>query len=265
MQSACVSGHARQLRIVHGSHLNLRRWNAAAAGSVRDYNAALPALQHLSLEFDLDQHRDGDATTLASIIASALSLESLRVSFETFSFVDRCAVIHLPQLMCGTTRWEHLRRLSLQAVVTTEGYLRDFLERHAATLRSLELSNIKLEAVFIAGQNRHGSWIRFIRFLSETLFLEHIRFNGFFSNMWDEAWLSRDAGYEWRELRSSKAPVPYPADCLKYSIENFVTHDGLKPFTLRTNRDDEGLSPHNLPWVFAEDRSWKFEHHLLNV
>ncbi|KAF4637120.1 hypothetical protein G7Y89_g979 [Cudoniella acicularis] len=50
-----------------------------------DCYEALPALRHLSLEFDLTQHSDRDATTLAHIIAGATCLESLCLSFEEFS------------------------------------------------------------------------------------------------------------------------------------------------------------------------------------
>lgn len=262
VQSACVAGHARRLRTVRGSHLDLKRWNAAAAASLRDCSDAWPALQHLSLEFHLAQHGAGDAATVGSIIANAPSLESLRISFDAFSWDNPRAVIHFPQIIYGTTRWEHLRRLSLQAVVTTEGCLENMLAKHDATLRSLELSEINFEVETIGGQTQHGSWIRFISFLSETLSLEHVRFDGCFSNMYDEAWVSREADEQWQP-GSSIAPVPYPADCLRFRIERFVTHDEVSPFAPKTSTDNRGWSEYNLPWVFTQDRSWRFEGRLL--
>ncbi|KAK9321775.1 hypothetical protein V1517DRAFT_159991 [Lipomyces orientalis] len=258
LQSACLSGHAQQLRTVQGSRLDLERWNAAAAESLSDCYEALPNLEQLSLEFDFAQRSDGDAAMLARIIARVLGLESLRLSFDEFSWDHPHAVIHLPQVIDETIRWEYLRRLSLQAVATTEGCLRSLLQRHARSLRSLELSNIKFEDAAIPNQDRRGSWIQFIHFLRQTLSLEHVRFNGCFSNSWNEAWITRDADDE-RLFDLSGVSAPYPDDCLKYRIERFVTHGGVSPFTARTVKDYENMFPYyNLPWTFDEDRSWSF-------
>jgi hypothetical protein len=263
LQSACLSGHAQQLRMVEGSHLDLKRWSTAAAASLNDCSEALPALRHLSLEFDLALHHDGDAITLARIIERATRLESLRLSFEEFSWDDPRAVIHLPQILPQTIQWKHLRRLSLQAVVTTEGCLRDLLQRHALSLRSLELSNINIEAAAASNKDERGSWIHFIHFLSEILSLERIRFNGCFSNLWNEGWVTRDAE-EKRWLGSTQGFTPYPDDCLKYRIERFITHGGVSPFAARNGRRGDGLYDyHNLPWIFKEDDSWMFESRLV--
>jgi hypothetical protein len=145
VQSACVAGHARRLRTVRGSHLDLKRWNAAAAASLGDCIDAWPTLQHLSLEFVRDQHGARDASTVSGIIASAPSLRSLRISFGTFSSDEPHAVLHVPQVIYPTARWEHLGRLSLQAVVTTQRCLQGLLLRHAVTLDSLELFEINFE------------------------------------------------------------------------------------------------------------------------
>lgn len=263
LQSACLSGHAQQLRAVQGSHLDLKRWSAAAAAPLSDCYEALPALRHLSLEFDLAQHSDGDSTTLARVILGATCLESLRLSFEEFSWDDPCAVIHLPQILPPTIQWDHLRRLSLQAVVTTEACLQGLLERHAPSLRSLELSNINLEAAAAPNQDKHGSWIHIIHFLSEILSLEQVRFNGCFSNSWDEGWITRDAEKK-RRFGGPPGLIPYPDDCLKYRIERFITHGGVSPFAARKGRGADRLYDYcNLPWIFEEDDSWMFEPRLL--
>lgn len=225
-QTACLSGHAHRLRTLRGSNLDLRRWNTAAGKSLKDCDKALPGLEHISLEFDLAQHGYGDTTTLAGIIAGASSLKALRVSFDSFSYDDPSAVIHLPQLIYGAIRWDHLRRLSLQAVVTTEKDLESLLARHKETLRSLELSNINFEAV-ASGIYRHGSWIRFIHFLSETLSLEHVRFNGCFSNRQDEGWVTRDVDDEQRP-GSSTVPKPYTTKCLKNASSGLSRTVGIR-------------------------------------
>lgn len=256
VQSACVAGHARRLRTVRGSHLSLKRWNAAAL--LGDCIDVWAALQHLSLEFTHDQRVAEDMTTLGSIIASAPSLRSLRISFDTLSVAVLHAVVHLPQVIYPTVRWEHLERLSLQAVVTSEICLRRLLESHARTLRSLELSEITFEPGLLKKRTVRGSWVNFIHFLSATLTLEHVRFDGCFSNQWDEGWVSRDPEDE-RWPGSANPAVPYPADCLKFRIERFITHEGDSPFSPNTYTDDGWSGDYNLPWVFAEDQSWRFE------
>ncbi|KAH8595330.1 hypothetical protein B0O99DRAFT_511971 [Bisporella sp. PMI_857] len=266
LQSAYLSGHAQQLKSIRGSHLDLERWNAAAK-SFRDCYRALPALHYLSLEFGFSQHGDGETIQLADMIAHASSLTSLRLSFDNFSWDDPSAIIHLPQVINDGLQWKHLRSLSLQAVATTEGFLRNLLLRHSESLRSLELSNINLNVAAIPDQYGRGSWIHFIQFLNETMSLEHIRFDGCFSNLWDEGWVSRDADWE-RAFGVVCAPAQYSKDCLKYRIERFIIHTGPCPFAARmgkvdTESYDAAYDYHGLPWVFEEDNSWRFEHRLI--
>lgn len=91
--------------------------------------------------------------------------------------------------------------------------------------------------------------------------LEHIKFDSCFANYWDEGWITRDA--DWREqLDNPEAiivPKQYPADCLKYRIERFITHSGPYPFTVpagsRYDDDDED------EW-FEGDESFKSEPRL---
>lgn len=261
-QSACLAGHAQKLRTVQGSHLHLTRWNATAAESLQDCSEALSTLQQLSLEFELDQRSEGDATTLASIMARVPSLQFLRLSFDQFSWDNPSAVIRLPQVIGPTIQWKHLRSLSLQAITATEGCLRSLLLRHGSSLRSLELSNMELGDADIPGQTRRGSWIHLIHFLSEMLSLEYVRFDGCFSNSWDEGWVTRDAEEERRF--GATHHIPYADDCLKYRIESYITHGGVSPFTARIGKKNyEDYFSHGLPWSFSEDDSWMFEHRLI--
>jgi len=55
-------------------------------------------------------------------------------------------------------------------------------------MRALELSNMCLTQDDNPNQNQQGSWVQIIHFLSEMLYLEHIKFDGWFTNWWDEAW-----------------------------------------------------------------------------
>ncbi|KID81938.1 hypothetical protein MGU_10747 [Metarhizium guizhouense ARSEF 977] len=263
LQSACFAGHAHQLRSVRGSHLDLRRWNSTATLFIDCYRA-LPVLHHLSLEFELAKHDGGETTQLADMISHASSLTSLRLSFDDFSFDDPHDGIHLSEFINNEIHWEHLRSLSLQAVVTSEGCLRGLLRRHSQSLRFLELSNIKFKKpAFPLDGFERGSWILFIQFLSEHMSLDDIKFDGCFSNQWNEGWVTHDADRE-RDFGLESVPAQYPHDCLKYRIERYITHNGSCPFIEQTGEvNGEFYHYHNLPWVFGEDESWRFDYRLI--
>jgi hypothetical protein len=121
------------------------------------------------------------------------------------------------------------------------------------------------EAAAIPDQYGRGSWIHFIQFLNEVMSLERVRFDGCFSNKWDEGWVTHDADWE-RDFGIVRVPKQYSADCLKFRIEHFITHTGPCPFTPQTAEDDEDsedYDEHGLPWVFEEDDSWEFERRLI--
>lgn len=117
----------------------------------------MPTLQHLSLEFELQQHCEEDATTLAIIMAQAPALRSLCLLFDEFSWDDPFAIICLLYIIDHTIQWAHLQHLSLQAIAATKEGLRTVLLRHGALLRSLELSNMKFGDADILGQTQRGS------------------------------------------------------------------------------------------------------------
>ena len=72
LQSACESGHYERLESIHGSRIDLKRWNDIAA--TVDCHGTLPALRDLSLEFDLAPRHEGETKELSDWIASASSL-----------------------------------------------------------------------------------------------------------------------------------------------------------------------------------------------
>lgn len=265
LQSAYLSGRGKTLCSVQGSDLDLERWNTIATSS-RRYYKALPALRHLCLEFELVLDDDVQTTSLADMVANLPSLLSLRLSFDYLSFENPYASINLSQIVDSTLTWQYLSKLSLQAVVTTEEFIRDLLSRHANTLRSLELSNIRFKVTTASRKReKQGYWVRFILFLGQDMSLTHIKFNGAFSNSWDEGWTTSDAD-DRRHHRQVGIPTEWPTDCLKYRIERYITKGAECPFRPRTENDSgdcwDGPS-YRLPWVFQEDDSWTFEPRLI--
>ncbi|KID93708.1 hypothetical protein MAJ_10328, partial [Metarhizium majus ARSEF 297] len=264
LQSACLSGHAEQLTHVRASNVDLRRWNYTAASFVNCYKS-LSSLQNLSLEFAFAQHYDDEVAHLASMIAHATSLTSVSLSFDSFSYDDRLAVIHLPQVIGDAVYLKHLRSPSLQALVTPEAHLRSVLKRHCETLRSLELSRMELEKNAVEDEHGRGSWVLFIGFLNREMSLDHIKFDGTFSNSWNEGWIGRSDSNS-TESAFDESRSQYSDDCLLYRIERFVTGGSAypNPFTTRSLEDDNDyFYGHNLPWKFEMDVSWYFEGRLV--
>ena len=72
MQSACVSGHAHQLRTVRGSHLDLNYWNA---GDAKEENDALDArLPPDESRRGIGCRTDGEATDCEETSASSRTI-----------------------------------------------------------------------------------------------------------------------------------------------------------------------------------------------
>lgn len=255
LQAACVSAPDRQLREIRGSQLDLIFWEHMGS-RVFNFWGSLTALKRISLEFSpaFQPYEREKPTHLANMINRAVSLESLQLRFGGIRTPMIHSLFFLPQVFDDKMCWESLRRLSLQAVVSTEEYLRSLLQRHAKSLRFLELSDIKFEKATQTGE--YGSWIQFIIFLNHVMLLEYVRFEGSFSNAWNEWWIVGDAGSYAGEDRR----LHYPDDCLKFQIERFIIHDGPCPFIpkkLATNKESD--NDHGLPWDFKPDLSWKLE------
>jgi len=262
---SCQSGYALQLSELSMSGVPLNFWDHEVA-SYLDHYKSFPALKALSLEFSYSHAVDNRTSTLFGMISRSPSIQSLRLSFTQLDVKNSRLNVQIPTVINKARYWEHLRELSLQAVMTTEDYLRDILSKHANTLRSLELSNIDFANP--SGENSpQGSWINFFEFLNQSMALEHARFEGTFSNGYDEAWSSfshPDDSLETVDLPHNYKRDPqlrHPPDCLKYRIERFVTREGPFPFVRIVNFDQD--NDHVGIWEVNSDASWAFEHTLL--
>lgn len=259
LQAAALS--EKPLRRICGSEFDWTTWIAFA--NEFESRDIFRSIHQLDIVFNTAPAivSNEEAATIAGMISRSHDLRSFRLSFGHLPKPDRRLQprIYLEQILNDNDKWENLRSLSLQAFGTAEIFLRGWLKRHASSLRSLELSNMKFKETFTSGIEEYSSWIQFILFLGQSLSLEHVRFNGTFDTGGIETWVIRD----YRDVRFSwnmPAPKPYPEDCLRYRIERFITSDCACPFTACDI--DEGSVP-GLPWTWDEDRSWAWEGRLL--
>ncbi|KID81470.1 F-box domain, Skp2-like protein [Metarhizium guizhouense ARSEF 977] len=264
LESACLSGHAHKLTNIRGSNIDLNRWNDTAASFTTFYEN-LPSLQDLSLEFQFAGHFDGETEHFATLIACASSLRFLRLSFDCFFGDETRGVVYLPQVITDDVFLQNLRRLSLEALVTSEAHLRGVLRQHRRTLRSLELSTIIFKRNACPDEYGSGSWVLFIEFLNREMDLDHVEFDGSFSNSWNEGWVvTRDVDHDIKNSSFDEIPPRSSDDRLLDRIKRLITggNTHANPFTARSP-DDHYSYGHNLPWAIKSDKSWYFEERLL--
>lgn len=205
------------------------------ASALSGHFHSLSSLRQLSLEFKFENYLPDSTCGLSKFLTYLPALQSLRLSFDHLSPYE--AIPANLEIILGRLRpWRSLRNLSLQAVHTSDKYLRELLTSHTNTLRWLEFTQLTLFQPDNEGisddedgeePKRGSSFIDLFRFLRATMSLEHARFHGQFLNGWDEAWTSPEPDPE----------VDYPYDCLKYRIERFITKG--EPFPFRELSDDD--------------------------
>lgn len=106
---------------------------------------AVRHVQHLIFAMS-NRDREGRQENLAQLIAGAPDLKTMELCFGRcgdYIFEGSERVINLNELLKYRVYWPNLQRLVLQAFKTTENVFKMFLKRHAASLRSLELSHMR--------------------------------------------------------------------------------------------------------------------------
>ncbi|KAF4626732.1 hypothetical protein G7Y89_g11425 [Cudoniella acicularis] len=255
LRMACLSGHRYHLSSVEGRHLDMENWNALGF-EYEDTYTNLPALRKLSFHFHRNDWISRDDTkVLADFLAHSSRLQSLRLSFDNYKIRMGPPTFRL-SYFAANQHWECLNSLFLDGLIATEIDLREFLAKHSATLRTLELRHVVFESVICVdssgqGQHLHGSFINFLTFLNQNMSLEKVSFNGRLGNEWDEIW----------DVEAPDGGIN-AGDCLKHKIELFATRRGPFPFIpisevsgkIAATHKDGGVPP----WMFPEDFSWQF-------
>jgi hypothetical protein len=263
-----------QLTDLHISNADLKLWNTFASSKSHDFGT-LSALRHLTIGFEENDGTEGrgNMSKLKGLVATP-SIESLDISFVSYMGDEPLLAARLSHLVDDKQHWPHLTTFSLTGFRTTETALRQLLERHSATLRSLKLSNMAFtlpSIVFAADNNlpELPSWVEFLKFLNENLKLTYVKFDGRLSNDFSRTWVTYEyndnAGYCFGDT----PPIPYPDDCLKYRIERFVTHTAEDfPFYPMPEDVEPGILPEECTeagngWMWKPDRSWRIAEDLL--
>lgn len=245
LELACQSGHLPQLTKLSMSDTDIVSWDKEAARFM-DSDKSLPALRDLTLDFNhYSATSSPDPTTnLSKFIKASPALRTLQLYFATKT--------QLTAIINPETRLNNLKDLSIHALMTTEAQLRQFLLKHASTLRFLNLANLHFKNSGNDKVQDHRSLVSFFQFLNQSLYLEEASFDGDFSN-----YRTKDGRVGLPGLiprtESNNFQTEFPPDCLKYKIERFVTRNGPFPF-LRC----DGKNAKHCVWEGNSESSWSF-------
>lgn len=240
-----ASQSCKSLTTIKGVRLGWETFDSP--DQLRTMLGAVKNVQHLALTMSgLD--RGDRRQKLARIIASAPDLKTLELCFGCLSFQIIEHMIELSQLLKYRVYWPILQRLVLQGFCTTENIFKMFLRLHAASLKSLELSNMSLSTPDYLDSAKfpyyNGSFLSLIEFLQSSLKLEHVEFYGTLCNYWDEGWVVSEYIDE--------------EQCLKSHIKRFIVYGGdhcpLQAPDTRNKHDG---------WDTRGDKSWRHECRLL--
>ena len=238
---------------LHGEmidHDNIEKWEPI----IRQLD--MRSLQILSLEFaNLDSRLLAPHRALATFLMRAPNLRTLQLALWDYTSVGSNPANFTPSMFFDyNLRWEHLRELSLSHMVLTIQRLKQLLERHSQTLRTLELSHMTLhsgtEPVF--GSAR-ALWISMVVFLSQSMSLNHVSLAGYLTTDMNEAWSTVG-----RKMSEYIDP-PRHDGCLLDRIEHFIINGGPCPFARKldvdSNHDGRAWTPEH-SWTWKEDDTW---------
>ena len=154
------------------------------------------------------------APQLHNFLKSANSLMKLELWLQT----SECRAKFDPMDVFGTFSWSALRKLSLCGLRATENELIDFLTRHAATLRNVEMTFVWLKS---------GSWVTAVQRMKDSLTLKTAIFSCSMGTEDEREDWGTDEMYAWtRDLEDpSKLVCKSLWECLDFFICRGSKHD----------------------------------------
>lgn len=221
--------------------------------------ASMKHCEHFALEMSSsDDKRKGEAQ-VASMLSNAPYLRIIEIYFGDIPMVRGVGVAKkkvpiLSRLFPHQKHWPNLATLKLQGIVGSDVDLKELLAAHAATLRSLDLSHIELQARELEGKVHHGSWVVFFLFLHDALNLQEMRFQGLLSNQWNETWniLEPEIAFSFRP------PPPEHYITFKQRMERFVVEGGDFPLPWPTETEGSRWKDTLLDFRPNLDMTWQF-------
>ena len=259
------------VRAVYASGVSLQRLDGSGISwrCFEDYSDSLARIlqgvNNFSLEFvrvddaskEESQLADGAPQKRGDLLGEALNgapgLQTLEISFHGRGTLSIQSFQCLPLRM----HWPSLKRLKLEAIVTSQLALMNLLSRHARTLKSLELGHILLDWREARDGTCAGSWTSMIRFPHQELSLTDVSLHGDLSNGFDEFW----EGSTERWHPDSLAQLPPLEETLKFKIERYIVEGGVCPL----DNPDDGDEDAREEFGYAiEDYSWRWRTGLYN-
>lgn len=248
------------VRAAHASGVVLNRLDGLGIcwSGFEDYSECLgqiaQGLSHLSLMFRQKMAiSKKESDMLREVVKSASGLQTFEISFTSLLNHHTDRSVPLSDFLPSCKNWSSLKRLKLEAIITSQLALMDLLSCHATTLRSLELSDIEIDVV-TEGGTMIGSWTNMIHFLQENLSLTDVSLHGSLCITWGEGWWV-NTEQSWRFANNHRHDVKLPPleETLKFKVEQYILEGGTCPLDLPKNGDYLYLEDY-LWWI--EDYSW---------
>jgi hypothetical protein len=246
--------------------VKLKEVRAQSMGFCLFQGSVIPGLSNLTKEvqllhlgFVLNECNGGDEcfSRLNTFLAQFVRLKELRFSSGDYEPL-KSGWIEFVQtsVFPDTLHWDHLATLALSGMGLSTVCLRDLLQKHSKTLRSLELSNMAIYETTPTISGLYKSlWILMIQTISESLSLAHMRFFGLFE--------SHHTGCfeRWRAPDKSEYGTVHPEISLIRRIELYITDNGQCPFSPREVVTVGSANP-KIFWVWEEDHTWQYLSYL---
>jgi hypothetical protein len=222
----------------------------------------LKSVQQLNMTFTGDNYineGDTEAAILIEFLGKFQSLTNLRLMVAPWTTSHEFPFEVPPSpLFPNSLYWKNIHALHIGGITLYPADLRNLLQRHSNTLRSLELSDITFTFLEEAPpQEEQAQWILMIEYLEENLSLESMKFEGRFVYADIEAWNTFGQGMHYQI-------GPRQDECLVSRIERFIEHRGPCPFTLKDlpTAPSTYFHPKEI-WTWEVDSSWEFDTGLL--
>lgn len=221
----CALSFLSLLEAVYWSPGQIKSLEAAVTWRMFELIASRPtiflqsvkALRQLTLEVSTFKYQSKPMDSLAEFVASASLLQTLELSFPSF---PSSWPIKLDPLFQNRTQWPSLHKVRFVMVSTRFGLFKSFLEAHAQTLRSLELSGMELYRSPQDQNDPAAPWVSVVQLLRETPNLTHVSFEDVLSSD-SEKWFEHDYAYHGHS---------YISRCLsRKEVERYILHGGENP------------------------------------
>lgn len=189
--------------------------------------------RYLALHFIL--WRESTPTSekaLQALLKICPLLETLDLRFDK-AFVRH---VRLDKIFPQNFYFHKLVRLTLFKIRVSQLDFIHFLSRHSSSLRTLDLAHMDFKWTEARDGICAGLGTDFIRFLQGGLRLTGVSLEGYFSNQWGQAWISRPCEpYSCNQVSSS---IP-PEERLRHRIEQFIINGGACPWNIPSDRAQE--------------------------